>query len=76
LAEELPAEKWYHHPIVVLVVLFLILGPFGLPLLYQSPYFDDLWKTILTVIVLLYGLWAAVYFFQQINLSSSKLLGF
>ena len=76
MAEEPSSDKWYHHPIVVLLALFLVLGPFGLPLLYQSPYFDDAQKTILTVIVLLYSLWAAIYFIQQINLSSSNLLGF
>jgi hypothetical protein len=76
LAETVPSAKWYHHPIVVLLVLFLVLGPFGLPLLYQSPYFDDFWKTTLTVIVLLYTLWGAINLIQQVNLYSSKLIGF
>jgi hypothetical protein len=46
--------KWYLKPIVVILLLFFVLGPFGLPLLYKSPKFSKKLKIILTVIVILY----------------------
>ena len=71
-----PTEvKWYHHPVIVLLLLFLVLGPFAFPLLYQSPSFDRVWKAVLTVVVLLYTLWLIVVTFQQTSLYSNKLLG-
>lgn len=46
--------KWYHGRVTVLLTLFLVLGPFGLPLLWKSPHFSKLWKQILTVLTLIY----------------------
>ena len=46
--------KWYLRPLVVILLLFFVLGPFGLPLLYKSPKFTKRLKIILTVIVILY----------------------
>jgi len=47
-------EVWYLNPIVVLILLFLVLGPFAFPLLYRSRGFSSGMKLILTVVVLLY----------------------
>jgi len=47
-------KKWYFRPISVLLLLFFVLGPFGLPLLYKSPHFSRTLKIILTVAVVLY----------------------
>lgn len=47
--------KWCHTRWVVLVMLFLVLGPFGLPLLWKSPHFSKLWKQILTALTLIYA---------------------
>ncbi len=46
--------KWYLRPIPVILLLFLVLGPFGLPLLYKSPQFSKTLKIILTIAVILY----------------------
>ena len=46
--------KWYLHPISVVLLLFFVLGPFGLPFLYRSPKFSKTLKIILTIVVLLY----------------------
>ena len=46
--------KWYLRPLGVLLLLFLVLGPFGLPLLYKSPGFSRRLKIVLTVAVILY----------------------
>jgi hypothetical protein len=46
--------KWYLRPITVVLLLFFVLGPFGLPLLYKSPQFSKTLKIILTVAVIIY----------------------
>jgi hypothetical protein len=46
--------KWYLRPISVFLLLFFVLGPFGLPLLYKSPAFGKRLKIILTIAVILY----------------------
>ena len=44
--------KWSESPWVVLPLLFLILGPLALPLLWRSRRFTLVWKGILTVVML------------------------
>jgi hypothetical protein len=46
--------KWYLRPISVILLLFFVLGPFGLPLLYKSPKFSKTLKIILTIVVIIY----------------------
>jgi hypothetical protein len=46
--------KWYLRPISVVLLLFFVLGPFGLPLLYKSPKFNKTIKIILTIAVIIY----------------------
>ena len=46
--------KWYLRPMSVILLLFFVLGPFGLPLLYKSPAFSKTLKIILTIIVIIY----------------------
>jgi hypothetical protein len=46
--------KWYLRPISIVLLLFFILGPFGLPLLYKSPKFSKTSKIILTIAVIIY----------------------
>ncbi len=46
--------KWYLRPVPVVLLLFFVLGPFGLPLLYRSPEFGKKSKIILTVAVMVY----------------------
>jgi len=48
---ELP---WYHRPVWVLVLLFVVLGPVGLPTLWRSPAFSQGAKIALTIVVLAY----------------------
>lgn len=45
---------WYHRPWAVLVLLFVVLGPLGLPLLWRSPSFTRAWKIALTVVMVIY----------------------
>jgi len=46
--------KWYLRPMGVVLLLFFVLGPFGLPLLYKSPNFSKTLRIILTIAVILY----------------------
>jgi hypothetical protein len=46
--------KWYLRPMGVVLLLFFVLGPLGLPLLYKSPQFGKKSKIILTIGVLIY----------------------
>ena len=46
--------RWYYRPWAVVVLLFLVLGPFGLPLLWRSPGFSRGWKIVLTFALVVY----------------------
>ena len=45
---------WYLRPVSVVLSLFFVLGPLGLPLLYKSPRFSRRSKIILTIAVVIY----------------------
>jgi hypothetical protein len=40
--------------LAVLVLLFVVLGPLGLPLLWRSPSFTRGWKIVLTIAMVVY----------------------
>ena len=46
--------KWYYRPAWVLLLLFVVLGPLGLPYLWKSPAFSRRSKVVLTVLVVAY----------------------
>lgn len=46
---------WYYRAWSVVLLLFLVLGPFGLPLLWKSPSFSRGMKLTLTIVVLVYS---------------------
>jgi hypothetical protein len=46
--------KWYLRPMGVVLLLFFVLGPLGLPLLYKSPKFSKTLKIVLTILVMIY----------------------
>ena len=54
VAEPPVAVRWYHRPVWVLILLFLVLGPLGLPYLWNSPRFSRGMKIVLTVAVAVY----------------------
>jgi hypothetical protein len=54
MSEEEGKVKWYLNSIIVVLLLFFILGPFGLPLLYKSPKFTRTSRIILTIVVIVY----------------------
>jgi len=70
--------KWYLRPISVVLLLFFILGPFGLPLLYKSPKFSKTIKIILTIAVIIYTsylIFASLEIARQLYSGVEKLQG-
>ncbi len=49
--------RWYHNVWVVLFMLFFVLGPLGLPLLWKSPHFSRAMKIALSVLVIVFTVW-------------------
>lgn len=47
-------HKWYYSRWGVLVLLFLIAGPLGLPFLFKSEQFSKFWKIVITLITAVY----------------------
>ena len=52
--------SFFESPWVILPLIFLVLGPLALPLLWRSRQFSPLWKNILTVITLVYTVFLIV----------------
>ncbi len=46
--------KWYHNVWFVLAMLFLVAGPFGLPLVWNNPRFSRPVKILLTLVMVVY----------------------
>ena len=47
-------SRWYHNIWMVLFLLFFVLGPFGLPLVWKNPRFSRAVKLLLTALMALY----------------------
>ena len=54
MSKEEGKVKWYLNPLSIVLLLFFVLGPLGLPLLYKSPKFSKTLKIMLTVVVIVY----------------------
>ena len=46
--------KWYYNVWFTLLMLFFVLGPFGLPLVWKNPHFSRTVKGWLTVAMIVY----------------------
>ncbi len=54
---------------MIVFLLFFVLGPFGLPLVYKSPRFNQFEKSLLTVLTLIYTWYVVLLttkFFHQV----------
>ncbi len=60
-------SNWVESRAMVLVMLFVVLGPLALPLLWRSREFSLPWKIVLTVVMvaltalILYLIWYVIY---------------
>ena len=64
---------WYLKPWAVILSLFFVLGPLGLPLLYKSPKFNRTWKVILTILTVLYTGYVAVVVIESVREISRRI---
>jgi hypothetical protein len=67
-ASGIQQAKWSENPWVVLPLLFLVLGPLALPLLWRSGRFTLVWKGVLTVIMVgltVFFLWSVWFSLHQ-----------
>jgi len=49
------SPRWYYRPWALVFLLFVVLGPFGLPLLWRSPAVSRTTKIVLTIAVVVYS---------------------
>ncbi|MBI4343438.1 MAG: hypothetical protein HY601_01310 [Candidatus Omnitrophica bacterium] len=70
-------SRWYHSVWFVLAMLFFVMGPFALPLLWKSPRFA-LWAKVALTLALAGATWWAlatgVALFRQLMEQSSQWL--
>ena len=69
--------NWYHDPVFVLLMIFLVLAVFGLPLLWKSPQFRNWQKVAISVLTVVYTgavLWLLCYLIFAIFLPYSNQL--
>ena len=53
-AQPAKAAKWYYNIWFVLLMLFFVVGPFGLPLVWKNPRFPRWLKLTLTLAMIAY----------------------
>lgn len=51
---------WHQEPLVILVLAFTLLGPFAIPMVWQTPKFSKGIKVVLTVVLVVLTLAAMV----------------
>ncbi len=52
-----PTTRWYYRVPFVLLMLFVVMGPFALPLLWKSPDFKPWAKVLITVLACIFTVW-------------------
>lgn len=65
--------SWYYRPWFVLIMLFFVLGPLGLPLVYKSPCFSKPWKIILTIVMIVFTVYLVVTTYELVMLILEKM---
>jgi hypothetical protein len=55
--EDFPKPKWYFNIGFVIVMMFFVTGPFGLPLVWKNPHFSRRVKGALTLVMIVYTIW-------------------
>jgi len=49
-----PAGGWLYHPITLVLLAFLVIGPLAIPLVVRSPYLSRTEKIILNISITIY----------------------
>lgn len=48
-------SAWYYHPVWILLLAFLVLGPFALPLVWRSSKMNPVMKIVMALVILAYS---------------------
>ena len=70
--------RWQPSPVVVIILLFVVLGPFALGILWRNERFSRNAKWVLTVLVIIYTAAMAWYIYvavQEVTTEVNKALG-
>ena len=59
--------RWYYNIWFVLFMLFFVVGPFGLPLVWKNPKFSRTVKMVLTLAMIVYVLVLADLTLKMVN---------
>lgn len=59
-------NAWYYQPWLIVILLFFVLGPFALPLLFKAPTLNKVEKIVLFLMFL-----AGFIFFSNVLLNSA-----
>jgi len=59
--------RWYHNIWFVLLMLFVVLGPFGLPLVWRNPTLSRGMKISLTILTLAYTVLLVVWTYRAVS---------
>ena len=62
-----PGARWYHNVWIVLAMIFFVLGPFALPLVWSHPRFSRVGKVCLSALTLIYTAWIIILIQQMIQ---------
>ena len=62
------SDAWYYHPIAILVLAFLFVGPFALPLVFLSPRMGGKAKAAMASAITVYSLVVLYYTYRLIVL--------
>ena len=68
-----PRKKWYHNIWVTLFLLFFVVWPFGLPLVWKNPHLSRTVKWLLTGVTVLYTIWLGWLTLQMIRAVSQDM---
>ena len=47
-------KRWYYRPWAVIALIFFLLGPLGLPLVFKSPFFSRRYKILVTALTIVF----------------------
>lgn len=73
MENEYAEVRWHQRPWMILFMLFFVLGPFGLPILYKSPKFGRRSKILLTIVMVPYTWYLGVVTMKQLQVASQKI---
>lgn len=57
-------DAWYHHPVWILLLAFLVIGPFALILVWNSRRMGTATKLLIAALILIYTIYTGYLMYQ------------